>query len=55
MLHEEKGINWNDYPVPCKRGTCVVKDDEGKWMIDCNIPIFTQDRDYINKRITFED
>lgn len=25
MLHERKGINWNDFTVPEKRGTCCVK------------------------------
>lgn len=25
MLFKEKGINWNDYPTSCKRGTCCVK------------------------------
>jgi tRNA(His) 5'-end guanylyltransferase len=25
MLHEQRGINWNDYPTCLKRGTCVVK------------------------------
>jgi tRNA(His) 5'-end guanylyltransferase len=25
MLMKEKGINWNDIPVSCKRGSCVVK------------------------------
>ena len=25
MLHEQKGINWNDYPTVCKRGTAVIK------------------------------
>lgn len=25
MLHEQKGINWNDYPTHQKRGTCVVR------------------------------
>lgn len=25
MLFTEKGINWNDYSVSCKRGTCCVK------------------------------
>lgn len=25
MLHEEKGINWNDFPTHQKRGTCVVR------------------------------
>ena len=25
MLHEEKGINWNDFPTHQKRGACVVR------------------------------
>lgn len=25
MLHEQKGINWNDFPIPCKRGTACIK------------------------------
>ena len=25
MLMEQKGINWNDYPTVCKRGTSVIK------------------------------
>ena len=27
MLIEQKGINWNDFPVYQKRGTCVVKEE----------------------------
>ena len=26
MLHEQKGINWNDYPTQLKRGVCWTKD-----------------------------
>ena len=63
MLVLEKGINWNDYPTTLKRGSCCVKKpfkiNEGtdketirnKWVIDNEIPIFTQDKDYINKLI----
>lgn len=52
----EKGINWNDYEAHQKRGACVVKekaDDvpHGKWTADLEIPIFTQDRDYIERRM----
>lgn len=54
MLHEEKGINWNDFTVPEKRGTGVRKDENGKWFIDTNMPIITEDRDYIEKLINFE-
>ena len=63
MLMLEKGINWNDYPTHLKRGTCCIKKpfkiNEGteqeairnKWVIDTEIPIFTQDKDYVNKLI----
>ena len=63
MLMIEKGINWNDYPTTLKRGSCCIKKpfviNEGtdkatvrnKWVIDNEIPIFTQDKDYINKLI----
>lgn len=63
MLFTERGINWNDYPVSCKRGTCCVKrfvdvkSDDGtmvqrkKWMLDSNIPIFNQQPDYINSLV----
>lgn len=72
MLHEQKGINWNDYPTVYKRGSCIVKvydvitqyDEVGnicgytertKWIVDKEIPIFTQDRDYINKYVMLEE
>lgn len=63
MLMLEKGINWNDYPTHLKRGSCCVKTpvkiNEGtdkeavrnKWIIDNEIPIFSQDKNYINKLI----
>jgi tRNA(His) 5'-end guanylyltransferase len=41
-----KGINWNDYPASFKRGVCALKID-GKWIIDNDISVFTQDRSYI--------
>ena len=65
MLFVEKGINWNDYPTTLKRGSCCikvpVKINEGtdketirnKWVIDNEIPIFTQDKDYVNKLVMF--
>lgn len=63
MLMLEKGINWNDYPTHLKRGTCCIKKpfkiNEGtkqeairnKWVLDTEIPIFTQDKEYINKLV----
>jgi tRNA(His) 5'-end guanylyltransferase len=56
MLFTEKGINWNDFSTPCKRGTCCVKKPvkigeivRNKWCFDMEIPIFTQQPDYINQ------
>ena len=51
-LHEEKGINWNDCKTVEKRGSCVIhffdeSINRSKWVIDEEIPIFTQNRDYI--------
>lgn len=58
-LFLERGINWNDLPTYQKRGACIVKeqyklDNEQKtirsrWVVDKNIPIFSQDKDYIEK------
>ena len=63
MLMTQRGINFNDMPTEFKRGVCCVKNrmvcepygnrmlvkdaGEGQWALDKNIPIFTQDRDYI--------
>ena len=49
MLMTQKGVNFNDMPVEFKRGVCCRKDTDGKWVIDKEIPIFTQDRDYIER------
>jgi len=48
-LWKEKNINWNDYPVFLKRGSCILKNEE--WVIDNEIPDFTKNRDYINRFI----
>lgn len=51
MLHEQKGINWNDYPTHLKRGSCCIKTDDG-WIVDKEIPQFVgEGRDYIEKLI----
>ena len=65
MLMTQKGINWNDFPTVQKRGSCCtktgkhtvvdMKTGEQKerltWEIDTEIPIFTQDRNYIERWI----
>lgn len=54
LLFKEKGINWNDLPVINKRGACIIK-IEGKWAVDREIPIFSQDREYINRFVNIGD
>ena len=49
MLMTQKGINFNDMPTEFKRGVCCRKDTDGKWVIDKEIPIFTQDREYVER------
>jgi tRNA(His) 5'-end guanylyltransferase len=42
----QKGINFNNYSSIRKRGFCII---DGK--VDCDIPIFTQEREYINRHV----
>ena len=49
MLMLEKGINFNDMPAAFKRGVCCKKNEDGKWLIDTEIPIFSKDREYVEK------
>lgn len=74
MLHQVHGVNFNDCPVPQKRGVCIVRQSynvkvaEGdyttpdgrpgyysdyvrrtKWVVDEDIPIFTQNRSYVER------
>ena len=58
MLFSERNINWNDYPVHLKRGSCCIKTSENsgterpKWSIDVNIPVFSgENRSYIERLI----
>lgn len=48
MLINDKGMNWDDIDTRYKRGTCVTKEVSVK--IDTEIPVFTEDRDYVEKR-----
>ena len=51
-LHGEKDINWNDCKTVEKRGSCVIhvfdkSINRSRWIVDEEIPVFTQSRDYI--------
>ena len=56
MLMTQKGINFNDMPTEFKRGVCCRRtevDGNGarSWVIDSEIPIFTQARDYVEELV----
>lgn len=76
MMFQAHGVNFNDYPVPQKRGACVVKErylvqtsvgvwgnrdphddtptefaERTRWVVDEDIPVFTQDRNYVQKLV----
>lgn len=66
MLFTESGINWNDFNVNKKRGSSIIKAKQEKevmvkgtlktierniWEVDFNTPVFSQDRDYIEKNL----
>lgn len=53
-LMTKKNINWNDAPTFFKRGICVKK-LQGGWILDMNIPIFTQDREYVERNLEVEE
>jgi tRNA(His) guanylyltransferase len=53
-----KGHNWNDLPNSWKRGRCAIKTNvvvngvqRSKWVIDDDIPEFTQDVNYIQQHL----
>jgi tRNA(His) guanylyltransferase len=50
MLFTEHQINFNDYPIIRKRGFCVIKGE-----VDDQIPIFSQDRNYIEKWVNVRE
>lgn len=50
----KKGRNWNDLASDLKRGRCIVYKNNA-WEIDNDIPIFTQEREYIERLLLTED
>lgn len=52
LLWQDTGVNWNDLETWKKRGACVYKCEvDSGWTIDGDIPIFTQDRRYVEQFI----
>ena len=70
MLMTQKGINFNDMPTEFKRGVCCVKEEylsgyedcpidstsvRTHWVLDKEIPIFTQNRDYVENTFRIQN
>ena len=56
MLVRQHNVNWNDLQTWKKRGTCVYKpQDGGSIKIDKEPPIFTQDRNFIDRFLNCVD
>ncbi len=62
MLMNEKGINWNDFPIDCKRGAACVRIPNGismgklywEWHLDKEMPILKgEDREYVERFLEF--
>ena len=52
MLVNQKNINWNDFPIYQKRGSCCKKAEGYGWAIDECIPIFKGDgRSYVEELV----
>ena len=49
-----KNINFNDMPTEFKRGICCFRTANG-WELDPEIPVFTQDRDYVERWVHVEE
>ncbi len=65
MLFIEREINFNDMPVEFKRGVCCYRTQvptverligyKTEWVLDKDCPIFTQNREYIEKHLVRKD
>lgn len=67
MLHEKKGINWNDFPTHQKRGSACKKVEQkvntagtietiSTWEVDLEMPLLKgEDREYVDKLVYVGD
>ena len=56
MLMDKYGINWNNLEVCEKRGTAVIKDENGNWFIDYEMPILKgEGRKYVDELVILKE
>lgn len=51
----EHGKPWDEYPLYQQRGRAMYKNGDGYWMLDENIPVFADDRVFINQWLVTEE
>ena len=58
MLFQKKGLNFDKEPTGFKRGRCIIRVPtiignvtKNAWKLDAEIPIFSQDRQYVQDRV----
>ena len=54
-MFTEKGVNWSELPTYCKRGSACIKDENGKWFVDYDMPILKENRDYVEQFVYCEE
>ena len=54
MLLEQSGVMWEDLDLYLQRGRCVYNKPDGGAIIDREIPLFTGNREFIEKHLKFE-
>lgn len=47
----EREVNWDSLSICKKRGASCVRDTDGKWRIDWNMPIVKEQRDYVERAV----
>ncbi len=50
----QEGMDWNELTLSKQRGQAVIKDEKGEWKADEGIPIFSQNRGYIERLLAVE-
>jgi tRNA(His) guanylyltransferase len=51
LLHA-KGLNWARQPVDFKRGRALLRNTEGRWMVDHEVPVFNRNPGYLRRFLT---
>lgn len=52
----DKGVKWSAFPIYLRYGSCCIRDEEGHWFIDKEIPMFRHEgREYVERLINCEE